>query len=689
MTDVTAKTILLVEDEALIAMSSKASLERYGYSVKVVSSANKAIEAMNKREPIDIILMDINLGDGLDGTQAAEVILKDHDIPIVFVSSHSEREIVEKTEKITSFGYVVKNSSITVYDASIKMAFKLSNALKSEKAKERALSESEKRYRLISESLSDGIIHLDANGTIDYASAVYNAQIGLKGDKTVGRDSVEISTHIHPDDKDSLLRFIYSAIEEKRGDLTYQYRMRHQDGRYIWREDHASFVYDEKGVYEGAYVICRDITERVELEKRLSILNRAVEASPICVVITDKKGEIEYVNPYFEAMTGYSSADVIGKNPRILKSGLTRPEVYSELWDCLIKGKVWKGVFANKRKDGSLFYEHATIAPVVASSSGIESYIALKEDITAQVLGKEMYDMVFNYTRDGIVRTDMAGNFLDFNEHFAGMVGYSADELHHMNYHEITPAIWDDMEKHIIDSQLLSRGFTDVYQKEYRRKNGSIFPVEINAYLVKDSGVNVGMWGTARDVTQQAGERDFRERLSTFSDALKKVTNAIISSDDPDVIISEANRIVGETLAVDRILIYDVSFKNDRISPLCEWLSMSHADIEPTKGDYTSLDMFRKPFSHIRDSKKHLVSYADDINEHFSLDGSGEILHVQLKIQSLLWFPFLFDSHGYYCFTINQILSKREWRQEEITFLELVANDVALALDKIRLIRGA
>jgi PAS domain S-box-containing protein len=125
MCDRAIKTILLVEDEAVIALAEKRALERLGYSVHIVNSGEAAVDAVQMLPGIDLILMDIDLGSGIDGTQAAEQILKDHDLPIVFVSSHSEPEVVAKTEKITSYGYIVKSSSMTVFDASIKMAFKL------------------------------------------------------------------------------------------------------------------------------------------------------------------------------------------------------------------------------------------------------------------------------------------------------------------------------------------------------------------------------------------------------------------------------------------------------------------------------------------------------------------------------------------------------------------------------------
>ena len=120
------KTILLVEDEALIALSEVKQLEKAGYRVIHSLTGEKAIEIVDANPGgINLVLMDIDLGKGIDGTQTAEQILLSSDIPILFLSSHTEPEIVSKTEKITSYGYVVKSSSFTVVDASIKMAFRL------------------------------------------------------------------------------------------------------------------------------------------------------------------------------------------------------------------------------------------------------------------------------------------------------------------------------------------------------------------------------------------------------------------------------------------------------------------------------------------------------------------------------------------------------------------------------------
>jgi CheY-like chemotaxis protein len=119
------KTVLLVEDDVLIAMGGQITLEKAGYQVILAGSGEDAVKVVETTPGIDLILMDIDLGQGIDGTEAAAIILRDRDLPVVFLSSHAEPEIVEKTEKIISYGYVVKGSNDTVLLASIKIAQKL------------------------------------------------------------------------------------------------------------------------------------------------------------------------------------------------------------------------------------------------------------------------------------------------------------------------------------------------------------------------------------------------------------------------------------------------------------------------------------------------------------------------------------------------------------------------------------
>ena len=202
------KTILLVEDEDLIAIDEKNDLEEFGYKVIIANSGEKSIKIFNNNNSIDLVLMDINLGKGLDGTEAAAIILKNRDIPVVFLSSHTQPEIVNKTEKITSYGYVVKYSGITVLDASIKMAFKLfeanqkiKNELKERKRIENTLNESELKYRSLFKSMGQGFylseILYDADGIpYDYkyidVNLAFEKIISLKKEQIIGKTYNEL-----------------------------------------------------------------------------------------------------------------------------------------------------------------------------------------------------------------------------------------------------------------------------------------------------------------------------------------------------------------------------------------------------------------------------------------------------------------------------------------------------------------
>ena len=132
-------TILLVEDEPIVALTQKRTIESFGYRVLTASTGEEAVRAVATNTEIDLVLMDIDLGEGIDGTEAAERILERYDLPIVFLSSHTEPEYVKRTQRITSYGYVVKHTAATVLEASLQMAFRLFEARRREKDKEQEL----------------------------------------------------------------------------------------------------------------------------------------------------------------------------------------------------------------------------------------------------------------------------------------------------------------------------------------------------------------------------------------------------------------------------------------------------------------------------------------------------------------------------------------------------------------------
>ncbi|HEX2933971.1 MAG TPA: PAS domain S-box protein [Bacteroidales bacterium] len=142
---------------------------------------------------------------------------------------------------------------------------------------------------------------------------------------------------------------------------------------------------------EHIHSIIHDITDRKEAERKLELLNRAVEQSPVSVMITDKGGNLVYVNPMFTEITGYQLEEVIGKNPRILQSRAYPEDFFKDLWDSILAGKVWRGEFLNKKKSGELYWEKSIITSIVNSMGEISYFIAVQEDITVmKKLGLEL-----------------------------------------------------------------------------------------------------------------------------------------------------------------------------------------------------------------------------------------------------------------------------------------------------------
>lgn len=154
--------------------------------------------------------------------------------------------------------------------------------------------------------------------------------------------------------------------------------------RYLFFD--AAPVCNRDGTVVAVIETLKDMTDLKEAEEEVRKLSRAVEQSPNSIVITDTDGRITYVNPKFSQVTGYSSAEALGENPRILKSGELPAEGYKELWETIRSGREWRGEFHNRKKNGELFWESASISAIKDQDGKVTHFIAVKEDITARKL---------------------------------------------------------------------------------------------------------------------------------------------------------------------------------------------------------------------------------------------------------------------------------------------------------------
>jgi len=176
------------------------------------------------------------------------------------------------------------------------------------------------------------------------------------------------------------------------------------------------------------FVMVRDISERKAQEKQISLLGKSIEQSPVSIIITEAGGNIEYVNPKFTEVTGYRSDEVIGANPRILKSGEQPPEVYTELWKTISSGLSWYGELLNRKKCGELYWENVSISPILNPEGKLTHFVAVKEDITEK---KRMIQELIN-ARDKAEESDrLKSAFLANMSHeirtpMNGILGFAA-----------------------------------------------------------------------------------------------------------------------------------------------------------------------------------------------------------------------------------------------------------------------
>ncbi len=243
---------------------------------------------------------------------------------------------------------------------------------------EAAQAASERRFRALIENSSDAVALVGADGTILYESPAGSRVHGYASEGRVGQNAFE---RIHPEDVQAVVGLFAQLLQGAFPNVTAQARVQHQDGSWRWIEAVAANLLAEPSV-EAVVVNYRDITERRLAEERLRLQSAAMESAANAIVITDRNGNITWVNPAFTRLTRYAPEEVRGQNPRMLKSGQQDQPFYKNLWETILAEQVWHGEIVNRRKDGSLYTEEMTITPVPDERGVISHFVGIKHDIT-------------------------------------------------------------------------------------------------------------------------------------------------------------------------------------------------------------------------------------------------------------------------------------------------------------------
>ncbi|MCP4286788.1 MAG: PAS domain S-box protein, partial [Gammaproteobacteria bacterium] len=340
--------------------------------------------------------------------------------------------------------------------------------------------EFERHFRTVLESIEIKVLAVDLEGNITFCNDALVHLLNRERDKLIGNNWIDeiIADHCRNRCTDFFQKLVTGAQEPGTHE---SWLVGHSGNEYLVRW-HESFLTDTADNLIGLIFMGEDITHVRENEIRIRHLSEAVEQSPASVVLTNIDGLIEYVNPKFESLTGYSLEEVKGRTPSILKSGETSREDYSGLWKTIKQGGTWRGIFHNRKKNGDLYWESASISGIRNPEGEIAHFLAVKEDITEQKMLEERFQHCFNSAPVAMVMSDDQGRILLANEYLQNLFGYSLDELigqdlgivvspegntrSHSGEESEEPGKNDKIES--VSSDFMAC-----------RKNGQVFPVEV------------------------------------------------------------------------------------------------------------------------------------------------------------------------------------------------------------------
>jgi PAS domain S-box-containing protein len=251
---------------------------------------------------------------------------------------------------------------------------------------ERALKKSEKKFRELHESIRDAYVYCDLEKNIMEYNHVLKELIEYEDEEilSLNTDSITPKKWLKIENQ-----MIEEQVLERGFSEIFEKEFITKTGKVIPIDIRMYLDRDPEGNPIGIWAFLHEIESRKSKEQEMQKLKRAVSNSPVSIVITNSRGNIEYVNPYFTKTTGYLPNEVIGKNPRILKSGLQPKEFYESMWKQITSGETWKSEFHNVKKNGEYYWESASISPIFDDNGEIVSFVAVKEDITERKKSEE------------------------------------------------------------------------------------------------------------------------------------------------------------------------------------------------------------------------------------------------------------------------------------------------------------
>lgn len=353
---------------------------------------------------------------------------------------------------------------------------------------ENAIKASEEKYRFLFENMFLGVAITSEDGKIHVVNRALCDILGYTPEEIVRFNSRQF--YVDPAERERLI-----SLLRKNGILeNFETRLIRKNGEHIWVHYKVyPFVYEGEPAF---FITCIDITERKQSELQLRKLSAAVEQSPISIIITNRKGDIEYVNPFFVKTTGYQPHEVAGCNLRMLKNPELPKGYYLNIWETISEGTVWKGEFHSKKKNGELFWEKATIGPIMEAGGEISHFIALNEDITEkrsieQALqhSEEKYRKLVEGSIQGVlIAQDNPLRVSYASQPMEAITGYTPEELVRLSAQQVYDMVHPE-DRDVFFAQFRKRlaGQKKQPRRDYRilHKNGGFVWVAVHSTAIE------------------------------------------------------------------------------------------------------------------------------------------------------------------------------------------------------------
>ncbi|MBV5312350.1 MAG: PAS domain S-box protein [Prolixibacteraceae bacterium] len=560
------------------------------------------------------------------------------------------------------------------------------------KLAEEEIKQQNERLNAIISAMPDLMFVVDKSGAYQEYYTRNQERLLAPEDRIIGTNVKDL---FDAETADLHIRKINECIEQQNL-ITYEYVLPNENAL-LFFEARLTPLGDER-----VLSFIRDITDRKQKDIQIKKLSQAIEQSPVLVVVTDLNGSIEYVNEAFTTVTGYRQEEAIGKNPQILKSGQTEQSVYRDLWNTITAGKEWEGEWINRKKNGELYWESVSIAPIHDESGKITNYIAVKQDITQrkkdeqeikelnaslerkiadrtaalaetnanlireieerqqisealQVKTAELENF-FNVALDLLCIADTSGNFIRVNKAWETLLGYTTSELEHRQFLEFVHP--DDLQTTLnAISELSEQNPVINFTNRYHAKDGSYRYIEWHS-----SPAGNLIYAAARDITERMRAEEFEDELLQLSSRLTG-----ISVSEIDKALTMALGKIGKFLGADRSYIFEFSSDGSTFSNTYEWCNEGiQSEIENLKE--VPVTVFPMWMETIQKHGCVLIPLVKDLPDSWKAE--REILEPQ-EIQSLIAIPMLTENKLIGFVGLDSVHEKKEYNSSEINILKV------------------